>query len=30
VKVDYVGSNISARFQHDHEGLNGQPTSCGF
>jgi hypothetical protein len=30
VKVDYVGSNISARFQRDHEGLNGQPTSCGF
>jgi hypothetical protein len=30
VKVDYVGSNISARFQRDREGLNGQPTSCGF
>ena len=30
VKVDYVGSSISARFQRDREGLNGQPTSCGF
>jgi broad specificity phosphatase PhoE len=30
VKVDYVGGNISARFQRDHEGLNGQPASCGF
>jgi hypothetical protein len=30
VKVDYVGSSISARFSRDREGLNGQPTSCGF
>lgn len=30
VQVDYVGTNISARFQRDREGLNGQPTSCPF
>jgi hypothetical protein len=30
VKVDYVGTSISARFQRDREGLNGQPTSCGY
>src|SRR4051812_16700117 len=29
VKIDY-GSTITARFQHDHEGLNGQPTSCPY
>ena len=28
VRVDYVGSMISAQFEIDHEGLNGQPTSC--
>lgn len=28
VRVDYVGSTISAQFEIDHEGLNGQPTSC--
>jgi hypothetical protein len=30
VRVNYVGSSISATFQHDHEHLNGQPTSCSF
>ncbi len=30
VKIDYVASNISARFQRDREGLNGQPTSCPY
>jgi hypothetical protein len=29
VKIEY-GSTITARFQHDHEGLNGQPTSCPY
>jgi len=29
VRVNY-GSAITASFQHDHEGLNGQPTTCGF
>ena len=28
VRVDYVGSTISAQFEIDHEGLNGQPTGC--
>jgi hypothetical protein len=28
VRVDYVGSTISAQFQRDREGLNGQPTTC--
>jgi hypothetical protein len=28
VRVAYVGSTISAQFEIDHEGLNGQPTSC--
>jgi hypothetical protein len=28
VRVDYVGDTITARFQRDHEGLNGQPTTC--
>jgi hypothetical protein len=30
VRVDYVGSTISARFERDREGLNGQPTSCPY
>ena len=30
VRVDYVGSNITARFQRDREGLNDQPTSCPY
>jgi hypothetical protein len=30
VRVDYVGSTIAARFQHDREGLNGQPTTCPY
>jgi hypothetical protein len=28
VRVDYIGSTISAHFSIDHEGLNGQPTTC--
>ena len=28
VRVDYVGGTISAQFQRDREGLNGQPTTC--
>jgi hypothetical protein len=28
VRVEYIGSTISAQFQIDHEGLNGQPTTC--
>jgi hypothetical protein len=28
VRVDYIGSTISAQFSIDHEGLNGQPTTC--
>ncbi len=30
VRVDYVGTNISARFQRDRQGLNGQPTTCPY
>jgi hypothetical protein len=30
VRVEYTGSTATARFQKDKEGLNGQPTSCGF
>jgi len=30
VRVDYVGTNISARFQRDRQGLNGQPTACPY
>lgn len=30
VRVDYVGTSISARFQKDSEGLNGQPTTCPY
>jgi hypothetical protein len=30
VRVEYTGSTATARFQRDKEGLNGQPTSCGF
>jgi hypothetical protein len=30
VRVDYVGTTISAQFQHEAEGLNGQPTTCPF
>jgi hypothetical protein len=29
VRVNY-GSAITASFQHDHEGLNGRSTTCGF
>jgi hypothetical protein len=29
VRVNY-GSAITASFQHDHEGLNGRSTVCGF
>jgi hypothetical protein len=29
VRVNY-GSAITASFQHDHEGLNGRATACGF
>lgn len=28
VKVDYTGGTITARFERDAEGLNGQPTTC--
>jgi len=28
VRVDYVAGTISAQFQRDREGLNGQPTVC--
>jgi hypothetical protein len=30
VRVQYTGSTVTATFQKDTEGLNGQPTSCGF
>jgi hypothetical protein len=30
VRVDYVGDTITARFQRDHEGLNGQSTTCPY
>lgn len=30
VRVNYVGSTITARFQRDREGLNGMPTSCPY
>ena len=30
VRVDYVGGTISAQFQRDREGLNGQPTTCPY
>ena len=30
VRVDYVGSTITAQFQREAEGLNGQPTTCPF
>jgi hypothetical protein len=30
VRVEYTGSSVTARFQRDKEGLNGQPTSCAF
>jgi hypothetical protein len=26
--VDYAGGAIHAHFEHDHEGLNGLPTTC--
>jgi hypothetical protein len=29
VRVNY-GSAITASFEHDHEGLNGRSTTCGF
>jgi hypothetical protein len=29
VRVNY-GTAITASFQHDHEGLNGRSTTCGF
>jgi hypothetical protein len=28
VRVDYIGSTISAHFERDSQGLNGQPTTC--
>jgi len=28
VRVDYIGTSISAHFERDREGLNGQPTTC--
>jgi len=28
VRVDYAAGTISAQFQRDREGLNGQPTTC--
>ena len=30
VRVDYTGGTITAQFQRDSEGLNGQPTTCPF
>ena len=30
VRLDYVGDTITARFQRDREGLNGQPTTCPY
>jgi hypothetical protein len=30
VRVNYVGSTITARFQRDSAGLNGMPTSCPY
>jgi hypothetical protein len=30
VRVNYAGGTISAQFQRDREGLNGQPTACPF
>ena len=30
VRVDYVGDTITARFHRDHEGLNGQSTTCPY
>jgi hypothetical protein len=28
VRVNYVAGTVNAQFQHDFEGLNGQPTAC--
>jgi hypothetical protein len=28
VRVSYIGTTISAQFQRDREGLDGQPTTC--
>lgn len=28
VRVNYAGGTITARFERDSEGLNGQPTTC--
>jgi len=28
VRVDYIGSSITAHFQLDRQGLNNQPTTC--
>jgi hypothetical protein len=28
VRVDYAGGTIHAQFEHDHENLNGLPTTC--
>lgn len=30
VRVTYIGDTITARFQRDAEGLNGQPTTCPY
>lgn len=30
VHVNYASGSISARFERDHEGLNGQPTTCPY
>lgn len=30
VHVDYSGGTITARFERDREGLNGQPTTCPY
>jgi hypothetical protein len=28
VRVNYIGSTITAHFSRDREGLNNQPTTC--
>lgn len=28
VRVNYAGAVVTARFERDSEGLNGQPTTC--
>jgi len=30
LRVDYVGTTITAQFHRDYELLNGQPTACPY